>query len=147
MKRFAKQKKSLLNTPESSDDEVVPIPEAARSEGSSERGTVEEYRDAAYYALPENVRKAVDLAKVKSKHSEFYDKLKNLNDKVGVFTSVFYTRVPKFERNYIDRKRKRLERMMFQEQKQIEDFVEHEKRKHEEHKQKLKAQMEEKQKQ
>ena len=33
------------------------------------------YKNKAYWNLPENVRNAIDLAKMKSKHSEFYYKL------------------------------------------------------------------------
>jgi len=35
----------------------------------------ESYKNKAYWNLPENVRNAIDLAKMKSKHSEFYYKL------------------------------------------------------------------------
>ena len=113
-----------------SDDEVVPIPEMTDDlEDGGGAVDPESYKDATYYGLPENVRKAIDLAKSRSKHSGFYDKLKNVSDKVGVFTSVFYTRMPKFERQYIDRKRRRLEVMVLQEQKAIEEIVAAEKRK------------------
>jgi len=33
------------------------------------------YKNKAYWQLPENVRNAIDLAKIKSQHSEFYYKL------------------------------------------------------------------------
>ena len=33
------------------------------------------YKNRAYYDLPPNVRNAIDIAKLKSNHSEFYYKL------------------------------------------------------------------------
>lgn len=38
-------------------------------------GAIENWKDTAYFRLPENVRKAVDIAKLKSHHSEFWYKL------------------------------------------------------------------------
>ena len=35
----------------------------------------ESYKNDQYWALPENVRNAIDVAKMKSKHSEFYYRL------------------------------------------------------------------------
>ena len=46
-----------------------------RSSEMSERKIDYSYRDAGYWALPENVRSAIDMAKMKSKHSEFYYRL------------------------------------------------------------------------
>jgi hypothetical protein len=51
----------------------------------------EEYKNSAYWALPENVRHAIDLSKKKSKHSDFYNKLSELNDKIKVYKKVFYS--------------------------------------------------------
>jgi hypothetical protein len=45
----------------------------------------ENYKNEAYWRLPENVRHAVDIAKTKSKHSEFWYRLETLNDKIFVF--------------------------------------------------------------
>ena len=42
--------------------------------------------------MPENVRNAVDLAKIKSKHSEFWYRLETLNDKIFIFRSIFYSK-------------------------------------------------------
>jgi len=39
------------------------------------RAVDESYKTAQYWSLPENVRNAIDIAKVKSKHSEFFYKL------------------------------------------------------------------------
>ena len=35
----------------------------------------ESYKTKAYWQLPENVRNAIDVAKMKAKHSEFYYRL------------------------------------------------------------------------
>ena len=56
------------------------------------------WRNAAYWRLPENVRHAIDVAKLKSKHSEFWYRLQTLNDKIFVFRSVFYTKMPAYQR-------------------------------------------------
>lgn len=69
----------------------------------------EDYKNEAYWSLPENVRKAIDFARTKQKHSDFFGKLQSLNDKLGVYTQVFYTKAPKFERVFLERKRKKLE--------------------------------------
>ena len=54
------------------------------------------YKNKSYWNLPENVRNAIDVAKSKSRHSEFYYKLQNLNDKIYVFRSIFYNKVPSY---------------------------------------------------
>jgi len=54
------------------------------------------WRNKAYWRLPENVRHAIDVAKMKSKHSEFWYKLETLNDKIYIFRSIFYSRMPAF---------------------------------------------------
>ena len=58
------------------------------------------YKNEAYWALPENVRQAIDTAKKKSKHSDFYNRLRSLNDKIGVYKKIFYTKTPKYEQVY-----------------------------------------------
>ena len=52
------------------------------------------WQNDQYWTLPENVRKAIDVAKLKRKNSEFYYKLKLLNDKIHIFTSIFYSKMP-----------------------------------------------------
>ena len=68
------------------------------SDKSSERGEIKEsdWKNEQYYQLPENVRAAIDTAKMKQKHSDFYNRLRLLNDKIHIFTSIFYNRVPKY---------------------------------------------------
>lgn len=67
------------------------------------------YRDANYWALPENVRAAIDVAKMKSKHSEFYYRLQTLNDKIFIFRNIYYDKMPSFQRVFLERKKKELE--------------------------------------
>ena len=67
------------------------------------------WRDEAYWRLPANVRHAVDVAKVKSKHSEFWYRLQALNDKIFVFRSIFYTKMPSYQRAFLKKKQKILE--------------------------------------
>ena len=83
----------------------------------------EKYKNAAYWTLPENVRQAVDAARRKSKHSDFYNRLKSLNDKIGVYKKIFYGKTPRYERTFLARKRKRLEELMRREQQDLENFI------------------------
>lgn len=53
--------------------------------------------------LPENVQNAVIIGKSKSKHSEFYNRLKDLNEKIGTYKSIFYGRVPAYQRAYMNK--------------------------------------------
>jgi len=55
------------------------------------------------------VRNAIDVAKMKKKHSDFYYRLRLLNDKIHVFTSIFYHKVPGYQKKWLDKKRKELE--------------------------------------
>ena len=54
------------------------------------------WKTKAYYKLPENVRNAIDIAKTKSKHSEFWYKLQTLNDKIYIYRSVYYSKMPAY---------------------------------------------------
>ena len=49
---------------------------------------------------------------MKRKHSDFYYRLKILNDKINVFTAIFYNRVPAYQIRFYDRKRKDLEKKL-----------------------------------
>ena len=53
-------------------------------------------RDQAYYSLPDNVRHAIENSKIKAKHSEFYYRLKGLNEKISTYKHFFYDKVPTF---------------------------------------------------
>jgi len=53
-------------------------------------------KDRNYLSLPENVRHAIEVSQLKAKHSDFYYKLKGLNEKISTYKEIFYDRVPKF---------------------------------------------------
>jgi len=36
------------------------------------------------------VKSAIEIARKKSRHSDFYEKLKSLNEKIGVYKQIFY---------------------------------------------------------
>lgn len=59
--------------------------------------------------MPENVRNAIDVAYMKKKHSDFYYRLKKLNDKIHVFTNIFYNKVPKYQKVWYKQQQKMLE--------------------------------------
>jgi hypothetical protein len=46
--------------------------------------------------LPENVRNIVDKANENKKHSDYYSKLKSLNDKIYVYSIAFNNKVPSY---------------------------------------------------
>jgi hypothetical protein len=73
------------------------------------------------------------MAKKKSKHSDFYNRLRSLNDKIGVYKKIFYTKTPKYEQVYQDKKRKRLELLMRKEQAELENYMINEHKKHQAH--------------
>lgn len=94
-----RMEKKLFNSRES-----LPKPlseeknEASSSDGeeSNDDNKNYEWRTEQYWALPENVRKAIDRAKKKKKRSDFFYKLLMLNEKIHIFTHVFYNKMPKF---------------------------------------------------
>ena len=58
------------------------------------------WQNDKYWKLPENVRNAIDLANIKSKHTAFWYRLQTLNDKIFVFRSVFYGRMPSYQKAF-----------------------------------------------
>ena len=75
------------------DDELDIDDEYERSE--EEEDSDYELNDidmAKFKLLPENVRHALEIRKSKTKHSEFYYTLRSLNDKIDLYTQLFYTR-------------------------------------------------------
>lgn len=62
------------------------------------------YKNTAYWALPLNVRNAIDLAKSKEKQSEFSKRLEDLNDKIYIYNRVFNNREPGFKKRHIVKK-------------------------------------------
>ena len=45
--------------------------------------------------LPEAVRQAIENGMLRAKHSAFYYRLKDLNDKIKIYNAVFKNKVPK----------------------------------------------------
>jgi hypothetical protein len=78
------------------------------------------WKTKAYYNLPENVRNAIDIAKTKSKHSEFWYKLQTLNDKIFVYRSVYYSKMPAFQKAFIEKKQAALELKLKEERLRFE---------------------------
>ena len=78
------------------------------------------WRNDAYWRLPENVRNAIDLANMKSKHTQFWHRLEALNDKIYVFRDVFYGRIPAYQKAFYDKKRKELEEELRLEKEKFE---------------------------
>ena len=64
-------------------------------------------KDEKYHSLPANVRHAIDVGKQKAKHSEFYYRLKGLNERRDTYKEIFYDKVPVYQRTYMQ---KQLER-------------------------------------
>ena len=58
------------------------------------------YRNASFWALPENVRHAIDLSKKKSKSTDFCNTLNVLNGKIDLYKALFYARLPKYEEHF-----------------------------------------------
>ena len=46
---------------------------------------------------------------MKKKHSDFYYKLRLLNDKINIYTSIFYSKVPNYQKKWYEVKKKILE--------------------------------------
>ena len=106
-KRLVPDIKRLMSESSSSDSEREPARDAREwSDDSDKRDN--SYKDATYWALPDNVRTAIDVAKSKAKHSEFYYRLQTLNDKIFVFQHVYYNKMPSFQRAFFERKKREL---------------------------------------
>ena len=101
------------------------VVEAADEESdvSSERGDVAEgsWKDHHYWALPENVRAAIDVANTKKKHSDFYYKLRLLNEKIHVFTDVFYNKMPNYQKFWEVKKQKELQELLISKREELEE--------------------------
>lgn len=50
--------------------------------------------DDDYMKLPENVRAAIELSREKAKHSQFYYRLRGLNERIKIYKSNFYDKMP-----------------------------------------------------
>ena len=62
------------------------------------------WQTKGYWNLPEKARKAIDQAKLKSKHSDFWYRLQNVNDKILVFKEIYYEKEPRFEKHFNQKK-------------------------------------------
>ena len=71
--------------------------------------------------MPENVRSAIDVAKTKKKHSDFYYKLRVLNEKIHIFTHVFYGKMPNYQIFWEKKKEKELKEQLIREKEKIEE--------------------------
>ena len=67
------------------------------------------------------MRNAIDKAEIKKKNSSFFYKLQNLNDKIYVFRSLFYTKKPHFQRRFLEKKKTMMEHKLKNQMK--EDFL------------------------
>ena len=66
------------------------------------------------------MRAAIDVAKLKSKHSEFWYKLENLNDKLMIFKMLFYSKMPHHQKVFYEKKKAEMDERMQQEQAKYE---------------------------
>ena len=78
------------------------------------------WKTKTYWALPENVRNAIDVAKKKSMHSEFWYKLENLNDKLMIFKMLFYSKMHHHQRVFYEKKKVEMEIRLKEEQARYE---------------------------
>lgn len=78
------------------------------------------WQNENYWKLPENVRNAIDLANIKSKHTSFWYRLQTLNDKIFVFRSVFYGRMPSYQKAFYLKKQRELEEKLRLEKEKYE---------------------------
>ena len=67
---------------------------ASSSEEDNKKAAAYWYIGTEYEHLPPHVKKAMFQAKLNSKHSEFYYKLKDLNSKIGLYKNLFYNKIP-----------------------------------------------------
>ena len=52
--------------------------------------------DDEFFKFPNNLQQVITNARLNSKHSDFYYKLKDLNTKINTYKSIFYERVPAY---------------------------------------------------
>lgn len=46
---------------------------------------------------------------MKDKHSDFWYRLQTLNDKIHIYRQLFYAKMPKYQKIYLEKKQKALE--------------------------------------
>ena len=99
------------------------IQESSSDQSSDRDEKIECWKDEKYWALPANVRNAIDMAQMKKKHSDFYYRLRVLTDKIHVFTSIFYNKMPTYQVKWIEKKKKDLEEKLKKQRLQFQDEV------------------------
>jgi hypothetical protein len=57
---------------------------------------------------------------MKSKHTQFWYRLQTLNDKIFVFRSVFYGRMPSYQKAFYEKKQRALEEKLKEEKVKFE---------------------------
>lgn len=84
--RGSKRHSGPLLTPiQALSEEQTDRSESDSSSQADEEGRQQYKRNSQYLALPAHVRGAIDKVKEKSKHSDFYGRLKSLNSKIKVY--------------------------------------------------------------
>ncbi len=62
------------------------------------------YKNESYWNLPQQVREAIDKAKIKNKKSEFYYKLKDLKFNIKRYQGLFNTKMTQHHRSFLMKK-------------------------------------------
>ena len=65
------------------------------------------------------MRNAIDMAKLKNNKSEFYYKLTNLNEKIRLFRSIYYSKMPNYHLKFLEKKKKALKEKLAKEKEQM----------------------------
>ena len=52
------------------------------------------------------------MAKKKSKHSEFFYRLQTMNDKILIYRSMFYNKMPAHQKQFLEKKQEALEKKL-----------------------------------
>ena len=80
------------------------------------------WQTEGYWNLPEKARNAIDQAKLKSKHSDFWYRLQNLNDKILVFKDIYYDKEPMFEKQFNFKREQMKQKKRAEEVKKLKDL-------------------------
>ena len=76
-------------------------------------------RDKKFYNLPKSVQLAIENSLKRAKHSNFYFKLQDLNDKISLYRKLFDSKIPSYQLAYMARK---LEERQVKQKKDREGF-------------------------
>ena len=86
------------------DEESDPMEDYESSESDDKTQPNFWRRTDEYETLPTNVKKAIDVGKLKAKHSQFYYRMKDLNHKITVYKQIFDSRIPAFQRAFMKKR-------------------------------------------